>query len=76
MIDLYKQYNNLNFFSPVHNFPFYNDFDYQAGLQMCLDFLPYCSEMWVYGDYKNSTGCLAEIDYCKKYHIPYKIITE
>jgi hypothetical protein len=30
-------------------------------------------EMWVYGDWKNSKGCNMEIEYCKKFGIPFEI---
>lgn len=43
---------------------------------MCLWLLSQCSEMWVFGDYINSTGCLGEIAYCKNHGIPYKTMPD
>ena len=78
MLKLVRQYPNSVFFSPIHNFPFYEDMDYEIGLQRCLDFLPYCHSMIVIGEYKDSNGCLAEIEFCKKHGIPivYKSVDE
>ena len=75
MLQLVKKYPNLNFFSPVHNFPFYDDLDYETGLQRCIDFLPYCQSMWVIGEWENSIGCQAEIKFCKTHRIPIRYIT-
>ena len=75
MLKLVKRYPDLNFFSPIHNFPFYNDLNYETGLQKCLDFLPYCQEMWIIGDWRESRGCQAEIKFCKQHHIPIKLCT-
>ena len=75
MFKLTKHYPNLNFFSPIHNFPFYNEIDYKTGLQKCLDFLPYCQSMLVIGDWRESKGCMAEIKFCKKHKIPIKFCT-
>ena len=73
--DLYSYYSDrFTFVSPIHCFSFlYNEVNYFDGLDMCYDLLEGCVEMWVFGDYKNSTGCKAEISYCKTHDIPYKI---
>lgn len=52
----------------------YFDTDYQRGLDMCLWLLHQCDECWIYGDYENSKGCVAEIKYCEETGIPYKIV--
>ncbi len=60
------------FVSPVHCFGFmYEKMSYEDGLNWCLQLLSVCDEMWVCGDYENSTGCCAEIDFCKNHYIPY-----
>ena len=78
MMKLMNDYPNLIFFSPIHNFPCYENINYEIGLQRCIDFLPYCKSMIVTGDYKNSKGCLAEIQFCEKHKIPieYKSVDE
>jgi len=54
----------------------YDEVPYVEGLNMCLWLLDKCDEMWVFGDYTNSTGCMGEIAYCKNHRIPYKIFTD
>lgn len=73
IVGLYKKYPNYLFISPVHAFDFlYKEVPYKQGIQMCLWLLEKCDEMWVFGDWANSKGCNMEIEYCKKYNIPYK----
>jgi hypothetical protein len=43
---------------------------------MCLELLKKCDIMYVYGDYQNSRGCKAEIEFCKDNGIPHKIFYE
>ena len=63
-----------NYVSPLHCFGFmYNTVDYQTGLDMCLNELDTCDEMWVFDDFLDSKGVNAEIEYCKKYGKKYKI---
>ena len=65
------------FVSPIHSFGFlYEVVDYETGLEYCFDLLATCDEMLVFGDYKNSRGCLAEIVYCEDHNKPYRIIEE
>lgn len=69
-------YKDYVFVSPVHCFGFmYEKMSYEDGLNWCLQLLSVCDEMWVCGDYENSTGCCAEIEFCKDHYIPYKIIS-
>ena len=71
---LQKQYPNYLFISPIHAFSYaYHKVEYQKGLNMCLWLLNRADEMWVYGDWENSVGCCAEIDFCKTNNINYKI---
>lgn len=72
---LTNEYPNYLFVSPIHTFPFlYESVNYQKGLDMCLWLLEKCDEIWVFGDYQSSVGCMSEIAYCQNYFIPYKII--
>lgn len=71
---LAKEHPEHTFISPVHTFGFmYNDFDYETGLNMCLELLKVCDIMYVYGDYQSSRGCNAEIEFCKSNKISYII---
>lgn len=69
-----RTYKDCVFVSPVHCFGFmYEKMSYEDGLDWCLQLLSICDEMWVCGDYEHSTGCQAEIEFCKDHYIPYKI---
>ena len=60
--------------SPVHCFGWmYETVDYLHGLGMCIELLSRCDRMLVYGDWMHSTGCRAEVDYCKAHGIPYVV---
>lgn len=60
--------------SPVHCFGWmYDTVDYLHGLGMCIELLSRCDRMLVYGDWMHSTGCRAEVDYCKAHGIPYVV---
>jgi hypothetical protein len=64
----------VTYISPVHAFGYlYNDVDYEAGLEMCLRLLDVCNKMLVFGDWKKSRGCTAEVLYCQQNFIPYEI---
>lgn len=72
---LAKEHPEHTFLSPIHAVGFmYNDFDYDTGLNMCLELLKRCDMMYVYGDWQNSVGCKAEIEFCEDNGIAYKII--
>lgn len=63
------------YISPIHCFGFmYHDFDYETGLEMCLNLLKACDKMCVFGDWKNSRGCTAEVLFAEMHMIPYEII--
>ena len=69
-----KVYKGTLFISPVHCFGFmYDKVGYDEGLDWCLHLLTMCDEMWVCGDYENSTGCKAEIEFCKEHYIPWTL---
>lgn len=73
MKKLTERYPNYLFLSGINSFGYvYFDTDYQRGLDMCLWLLDKCDEMWVYGDYRNSKGCMKEIEFCMEHHIPVK----
>lgn len=58
------------FVSPVHCFGFlYKSVSYDYGIEMCLELLDRCDEMWVFG--KHSKGVKLEIEHCKDGDIKY-----
>lgn len=74
---LIKKFPNILFISPIHTFGFlYKDVEYNVGLDMTITLLKKCDEMWVFGEWFNSTGCKKEIEACILHRIPYKIIPE
>lgn len=75
--DLRKHFPNYLFLSPVHAFGLgYDAVSYEDGINECLWLLKKADEMWVFGDYANSSGCQAEIFYCQTEDIPYKFKEE
>ena len=69
--ELSNLYPTICFMSPAHAFGFmYESIDYDRGILYCLTLLDMCDEMWVFGEFSNSKGCLIEKEYCRKYKIP------
>ena len=57
--------------SPIHAFGYlYDQVDYFHGLSMCIELLSRCDRMLVFGDWKHSVGCRAEMEYSKAHGIP------
>lgn len=72
--ELVREHPEHTYLSPIHTFGFmYYDFSYEQGLEMCLKLLDKCDMMYVYGDWKRSRGCNAEVLYCENNAIPYEI---
>jgi len=72
--DLVKKYPDYLFLSPIHCFGFlYDTVEYEKGIECCLWLLDKCDEMWVFGDYDKSVGCMTEIEFCHECNIPYSI---
>lgn len=74
--ELVKEHPEHIYISPCHTFSFLYDFveTYEQGLDMCLELLSKCEKMLVYGDWKSSRGCKAEVLYCEMNMIPYEIV--
>lgn len=49
---------------------------YDKGMDICLNLLSKCDEIWVFGEYDRSTGCLLELEYAKKHDIPVVLETD
>lgn len=74
---LIEIYPHDTFISPIHAFGFlYDKVDYETGLEWCLDLLEGCDKMYVFGDWKKSRGCQAEVQFCDNNFIDYKIMKE
>lgn len=62
------------YISPIHCFGFmYDAISYEQGLEMCLNLLERCDKMMVFGNWKNSRGCTAEVLFAEMHMIPYEI---
>lgn len=58
------------FVSPVHCFGFlYKKVSYDRGMEMCLELLDRCNEMWVFGNH--SKGVKLEIGHCEETGMKY-----
>ena len=74
VLALRKEYPNYLFVSPSHTFSFeYTEMSHEEGLKYCFWMLSKCDECWVFGDWENSRGCRAEIEYCQEHHIPLRL---
>lgn len=75
---LIKQYPKYTFYSPLHNTGFfYNDIDYDTGLEHCLAMLKRCDELWLCKGWANSRGCMREVVFAHKHSIPiYQLFKE
>lgn len=59
-----KDNSDTIFYSPIHSFGYlYESTEYIKGMNMCLNLLKACDELWLCGDWKNSTGCMIEYSY-------------
>lgn len=62
--------------SPVLAFSFFDpDKEPEKAMQYCLELLRACDELWIYGNWESSEGCLAEIEVAKCRNIPLKYNT-
>lgn len=49
--------------SPIHSFSFLDDCGAEGekkALELCLEMVKTCDELWLFGDWRNSEGCVAE----------------
>lgn len=64
-------YPEICFVSPIHATGFmYDKVSYEQGMEYCLTLLDMCDEMWVFGEFSESIGCMIEKEYCKAHNIP------
>lgn len=75
--NLVKQNSGITYISPIHALDYlYHDVSYEAGLEMCLNLLEKCDKMLVFGDWKNSRGCTAEVLFAEMHVISYEIVND
>lgn len=54
---------NIAYFSPITNYCALDDADgaqREFGLKCCEEWMPYCDELWLFGEWEKSEGCQRE----------------
>ena len=68
---LVVEFPDVLFLSPIHGFGFLSPFgDQTKALDMCLQLVLLCDELWAFGDYESSEGCMKEIAWAEEHCIP------
>jgi hypothetical protein len=69
-----RLWNNI-YLSPIHNYGhLWGHISEDKAINQCLAWLRCCNEIWVFGDYKHSNGCLAEIKEAKRLNITIRYV--
>lgn len=59
-------YSDCVFVSPVHNYGFlYESMEYIDGMDLCLNLLEKCDELWLSREWVTSKGCCMEYGFAK-----------
>ena len=69
----------IAYFSPLSNYQALEDTDAKQrefGLRCCQEWIPYCDELWLFGDWLNSEGCQRELNAALLELIPVYIVIE
>lgn len=66
---LRAKYPDDLFISPIHAFSWFRD-DHDGALEHCLRMLARCDELWLFGDWWNSEGCVTERNEAMRLGIP------
>jgi hypothetical protein len=65
---LQQEYPQYTFISPVVAFGYaYNAFDYETGINICLDLLSRCDEIWICYDNGESRGVKIERNWAREH---------
>ena len=62
---LTKDYPDICFISPLHNFSYDQDAKEADILPRCFALLSKCDDLWVFGNWEHSSGCRQEINQAK-----------
>ena len=65
MRELNKDFPEVLFLSPIHAFGWLGD-DHDRALALCRRLLAMADEIWLFGEWERSEGCLMERDEAKK----------
>lgn len=74
--EVYCKDPSINPLSPIHRFGKWYDLcpSYEIGMEQCFLLLDQATELWIYGDWKNSKGVRMEIEYAKENNISMKFV--
>ena len=68
---LVVEFPDVLFLSPIHGLGFLSPFgDQTKALDMCLQLVLLCDELWAFGDYESSEVCMKEIAWAEEHCIP------
>lgn len=64
-------------FSPLHAFGYMNalKYDQQRAMRHCYALLDSCDELWVFGDWHSSQGCVMEVEHAESKGIPVRFMS-
>jgi len=64
-------------FSPLHAFGFLSaQGDQSIAMKYCFALLASCNELWVHGNWRQSEGCLMEIEFAKQRGMTIRYISD
>jgi hypothetical protein len=67
--ELDRDYPEHLFLSPIHSFGWLGG-DHERALTLCLRLLAQADELWLFGDWQNSEGCVTERHEAMRLGIP------
>lgn len=67
---LQEEFPYVLYISPIANFKALDGMKYNTIMRYCLELLEKCSAVTVTGRYRESKGCMMEIEYARKHGIP------
>ena len=68
-----KEHPDILPLSPISAFSFLDAFDRTGSMGLCYKLLSLADELWVFGDWMGSEGCLMEIRWAREMGIPVEL---
>jgi hypothetical protein len=77
ILKLINKYPDYVFYSPLHATGFYyHKMSYDKGMEVCIEMLSRCDELWLCGNWKQSKGCNIEHNNALAEMIPIKFLED